>query len=458
MAEENDQQYGAEGTDLSLSGIIEALDTGKPMSESKDSDTQPAFDPNATMNYQQAGMPYPELPFANEENEGAAVPHSGGAASSNRDEASHGVDVAARAGSEGSAPARGRIGNRLDELFGPRRPDAAQADQPRAARSAAAKTRRPTTATQTRTRTPHEPPSVSAYGDSGSNFRPVNMEKSSYRIRGGGHKQKLSINSPAFLGLIAILSVVGIGIFLFAYNSLSSSISEGSSGYDFDLSTSQTREAIDSRVPILVNYIDTSIDDAIAILSDAGQFVYANESYRPDSPDDSAEGREMLSMPQEMSSELMEGYYEGGYNAFSPEELAEYFNGAYAFDMARGDLGSWNKIRYVNLNATGIDDEMARLADLQELSGESVTISDQGTDSRGNKVIQGQKVIEGETILYFKIAACPFNSIYNAKTLSVNSVYVTCTVASYDFFTGSDTITPDSEPEADSGDEAEAGS
>jgi len=236
--------------------------------------------------------------------------------------------------------------------------------------------------------------------------------------------------------------VVGVGVVYYVSNGLNDALTGTTSGTDFQLTQDETRAAIDGRIPILINLVDASIDDVHGSLTDAGQYIFSNSRYQPDSPDTGATSAELVSMPQTMTDDQMLGYYEGGYNAYSPEELTQYFNGAFSLDLARGDMGSWNKLRYVNLNAVSIDDEVAHLADFQQLSGDTVTISAQGLDSRGNHVVQGQKVIDGERILYFKIAACAFNDVYNAKTLSDSSVYVTCTVATYDFFTGVETITP----------------
>lgn len=401
MAEENGSKTNADQADLSLTALIKALDSATALPSAPKSDAPSAFDPNATMDYQQAGASYPELPFAQEKTEAPQAPQAQSRAPrttrTQRGSAHNPLAVSGHTVATTSAnPARSSLGAGASE-----------------ARS--------------------------------SNYRPVNTDKTTYKIRGGGNEQRFKMRSPVFVVASALLVVIGIAIFALGLSNLSGSLSGGSTGGStFDVTPAQTREALDSRLPALTSYVDASIEDTSAALTAAGQFLYTNGRYQPDSPDVSATGSELVSMPQQMTEEQMAGYYEGSYNAYSPEELMLYFNGTYVLDMARGDLGSWNKLKYVNFNATSIDDEMMRLAELQGLTGESVTISDQGVDSRGNKVIQGQKVIggeEGERILYFKIAACPFNDIYSAQKVSSESVYLTCTLSTYDFFTGSDTIT-----------------
>ncbi|MDR3136950.1 MAG: hypothetical protein LBU07_06055 [Coriobacteriales bacterium] len=269
-----------------------------------------------------------------------------------------------------------------------------------------------------------------------SSFKPIDIHRSTYQIRGGGIAQGRSATVTLLLALlvVAALIILGFGFFKLVAMLSSTGITKTS------LTPTQTREAIDPRLPLLSNYVSYGMDDMVTELENGGQSLYVNARYQPDSPDPNAEWREVISMPSAMSTEQIQGFYEGSYNAYSLTELEQLFNGAYTLDMARGNLGSWNKLKYVNLSATSIDDEMTRLLSLQGLTGEGVTISAQGMDSRGNKVVQGAKAV-GEQVYYYKVAACPFNEVYSASLITDNSVYISCTLANYDFYTGADTIT-----------------
>lgn len=401
MAEEKKQASGSDSVDLSLSAIIQALDEGTPMAEAQDPALEDAFDPNATMNYQEAGVSYPELPFADEENSSVQ---------------------------SGSARSQKRAADQADEML---------ADKSLKSRSSAAG-QSAETLTGATTRAARRSMDMSEFDNVSSNYRPVTARQSGYKIRGGGGRK---FNSPILIALCAVLVIVGAGVMIYTVNNLINSLSSTSNEVGFELTATETRSAIDSRIPTLIDYIDYGIEDATAALSES-QFIYTNDRYSPNNPDVTAVNTELVSMPNEMSTEQMEGYYSGEYNAYSIEELSEYFNGAYVLDLARGDLGNWNKLKYINLTATSIEDEMSHLADVQGLTGDTVTITAQGADSQGNLVIQGQKVLEGERILYFKIAACPFNEIYNAESIGSSSVFISCTIATYDFYTGYDEITP----------------
>ena len=454
MANENHHKSNTDSTDLNLTAIINSLGSEALLenTESKaKTSIDASFDPNATLDYQQAGASFPELPFANEEFSGNAAGYT---FEDIAEDYIWDVDGAYKQRIAALQDAEKLPGSLSGELKQVPLDEEEMDSQPEEASASLHNPRRRETSKATTPAanrlTPQSSRDTSLLGNLSSKntgslknkYRPLNTAKSNYRIRGGGKAQRYSLRSPVFLFLSLILVAVGVGVSIFGISSIAGSVSNNSTGYEFNLTPAQTREAIDSRIPILVNYADTSIESTIEYQVNLGQFVYPNSRYQPDSPDPDAVSGELVSMPQEMTEEQMEGYYQGAYNAYSPEELATYFNGAYVLDMAHGELGGWNKLKYVNFNAASIDNEMEHLASIQGLSGDTVTISAQGVDSRGNRIIQGKKVVDGEWVLFFRIAACPFNEIYNASTLSEASIYITCTVASYDFFTGSDVITP----------------
>jgi len=495
MAKDSSRAPENDKSDLSLTGIIKALDLGDSSGADSSSDEASAFDPNATMNYQQAGMPYPELPFAEgssnmQDSQGLKrITDTGefqaqlesrisladsqdlrkapeAARGSRTRTRSEGTQAETRTQKEGtqaktrsqkgaaSAKTSTQKGSSSAKARTQKAPDADQAPAKTPAKTSAHKSSTPTKTAAQKNRASAAPrktpahsvakaPEVISAVSATSSFHPINVKQSTYKIRGGGRKWGVFAQSPVAIVAAILFLAVGIGVVYSAANSFMNSFSTvGGGGVEFNLTKEETRQAIDSRLPILIHYVDFTIEDTVWTLTEAGHNIFANERYQPDSLDTGAVTSELISMPQEMTEAQMNGYYEGGFNAYSPDELTEYFNGAFILDLARGELGSWNKLRYVNLNAAGILAEMEHLAALQQLSGETVTISAQGIDSRGNHVIQGAKVIDGERILYFKIAACLFKDVYYVKSLSNDSVYITCTVATYDFFSGVDTITP----------------
>lgn len=448
MTDEQSSQGDADKANLSLTAIIQALDSGAPMPNAQESEPQAVFDPNATMNYQQAGVSYPEFPFVGAEettpdNSPSYTKVELNTDSSTQDQNSTKTLKTSHAKTSSRRNPTGTTTQKPENACRSRKqapsqtkrslPKKAPAKTPLTFSSSPAKG-----VSNAKTRPARRILGSSDYDDSRSSFKPINTQKSSYKIRGGGN---FSFRSPALLVVCALLVLAGLGILIYGLSTFFDAFSTTSPNSGVEVTTAETREAIDSRIPVLLDYVDTSIEDTTAAITESGQFLYANSSYQPDSPDIGAAGNELVSMPQEMSEEQLAAYYESSYSAYSIKELEQYFNGMYVLDMARGDLGSWNKLKYVNLNASSIEDEMAHLATLQGLVGDTVTVSAQGLDSRGNKVIQGQKAMDGNRVLYFKIAACPFSDIYSISTVSDASVYITCTLASYDFFTGSDTIT-----------------
>jgi len=484
MAEDSSPLADKGSDDLNLTGLIKALGSEESPAEAATKEAPSAFDPNATMDYQQAGMPFPELPFADsgsikkspqasrEASKGTSLQtqtrsrstqarsqtprKSQGTGSRTPAHANKGgvpagaKKTSTQAPKKSPAQAQRKTSAQASKKPTTQAPKKSSLQAPRQSPSQAPKQ----SPSQAPKQSPSQAPKLSPLQapkqspDPGrlpqvvSAFKPMDTSHPTYKIRGGGRRWGFLARSPVAIIAAVLFFAVGLGLVATAVNSFMGVFANTGSGTEFNLTKTQTREAIDGRMPLIINYVDLTIEETRQQLSDAGHFVFANDRYQPDSLDTGAVTSELVSMPQQMTNEQMAGYYEGGFNAYSPEELAEYFNGAFMLDLARGELGSWNKLRYVNFNATSLEDEMAHLADLQQLSGDTVTISAEGIDSRGNRVVQGQKVIDGERILYFKIAACLFKDVYNNKSLTADSVYITCTVATYDFFSGVDTITP----------------
>ena len=439
MDKDNNSQFNTENdeksnsVDLSLSGIIDALDKNDLAQYAENSsqsaqEKQGSADPNSTMNYREAGVSFPEFPFADEKNDIEAQP--------DEDEDNTLMPRSQKINDSGAIRSHRNTGSSSPNSTGGISSPEQNASMLPGKRASSAKA-------NAKARAASSSADLEQYGDFnnlGSSFRPVNVKSPGYKIRGGG-KHGANRSLPAIIVAAVVFAGIGIAALVFGLSGFFGFMTGSSNTADFELSTVETREAIDSRIPVLLNGIDSSIEDFTAAIAET-QFTYTNDRYSPDSPDVSATSVELVSMPQDMTTEQMEGYYSGSYNAYSVDELAQFFNGAYMLDIARGDLGSWNKLRYANFNATSIEDEMARLAEIQGLVGDSVTISAEGTDSQGNLVRQGQIALDGERVLYFKIAACHFNALYSPKSLSDASVYITCTLSTYDFYTGSDEITP----------------
>jgi len=273
--------------------------------------------------------------------------------------------------------------------------------------------------------------------DQQGSYRPLDLKSSTYAIRGGGARQK---RSPVTLAVVVIVIVIGVGLTIFATQNILTTLLNAGQKNPITLTETEARSAVDSNMPVLLNIVNSDFDAVTQSFIDGGNNIFQDDRYVPDSVDPTAARKGIIRMPAGVTADFMTGFYEGTYNAYTPDELQQYFNGSWVLDMTRGDLGSSFKVKYVNLNAKSIADEMSHLAGLQGLSGTGVSITAQGTDPRGNTVIQGTKAVDN-AIYYWKIAACPFNEVYTAKYIPANAVYISCTVATFDFITGSDPIT-----------------
>jgi hypothetical protein len=265
--------------------------------------------------------------------------------------------------------------------------------------------------------------------------KPV-RERDFYNIRGGGSAHMKSPLTSAILAAVVLSGVILLSVGLF---NLLSRLTTPSTAQVLTVTSEQTRNAIDANMPLLTGILDSDFDALQNGYIEHGFVIFANSRYMSDSPDPTALGRELVRMPVQVSDDSMTGFYEGGYSAYSPEELQQDFNGAWTLDMTRGDLGSLFKLKYVNLAAISLTDEMDHLARLQGVAGDGVTVVAQGKDSRGNTVRQGTRAI-GEVVYYWKIAACPFSEVYTADKIGDSAVYISVTLATYDFYTGGDVI------------------
>jgi len=283
------------------------------------------------------------------------------------------------------------------------------------------------------------PPSASIA--SPEDYHTIDMHDSGYRIRGGGGKHRHSIIVTIVAILIIGGAVGGLGYFL--YNTITALVQDTVVN-PITLTASETRAAVDDGMPVLTQWIDWGYDDAVDSFIEQGFNVYNNARYSSDSPDATASAREIVRMPDGVAEEDLTGFFEGSYNAYSIEELQRMFNGAWVLDMTRGDMGSYFKLKLVNLTTSGIDDEILHLLELQGLTGDGVTVKYQGEDARGNTIIQGTKAVD-DRVFYWRVAACLFNEVYTIRSLPDQAVYLTCTVATFDFYTTGAEETPASE-------------
>ncbi|MDR2109066.1 MAG: hypothetical protein LBP28_06380 [Coriobacteriales bacterium] len=261
-------------------------------------------------------------------------------------------------------------------------------------------------------------------------------ERDFYNIRGGGSAR---VRSPLVSGILAIVVLVGIVVIGSVLINTLSKLMTPSPIQAIVLTTEQTRSAIDSSLPLLTGILDSEFDAVQTGFTEQGLVLFSNSRYNSDTPDPTAQGRELVRMPKQVSDDFMTGFYEGGYSAYSLDELQAEFNGTWTLDMTRGDLGSLFKLKYANLNASSLADEMDHLALLQGLAGDGVNVVAEGTDSRGNTVRQGTRTVE-DVVFYWRIAACPFSAVYGAAAIGDSAVYISISLATYDFYTGAEEI------------------
>jgi hypothetical protein len=264
-----------------------------------------------------------------------------------------------------------------------------------------------------------------------ANFKALEMRSSNYKIRGGGSAR---MHTPLVTAILAAVVIVGfVGLIAILRNTIELFTTDTYVS-PITLTEEQTRSAIDEGLPLLKDIVWWTFDDILETYTERGDTLFVNERYIADAPDYTASGKEIVRMPTDTTEEQIQGFYEGKYNAYDIEELQTLFNGAWTLDVTHGDKGEFLRARYVNLAAKSIEHEMDHLQQLQGLTGDGVTLMGSGVDDRGNSYIEGSRT-DDEATIYWRIAACPFDEVYSLKALPDTAVYISCTVASYNFFT-----------------------
>jgi hypothetical protein len=251
------------------------------------------------------------------------------------------------------------------------------------------------------------------------------------------------------VALAAVIVLAGVGLLYFGITTLTKQLAAPTEQVEaFALTADQTRAALDGGMPALPELMSLYWEEEHQQLLDAGLNVFVSTRQSLDTPDPTAGGQEYLKVPTGVTEEQVQGFYQGSYNAYTVDELVGNFNGAWLMDDAVGDMGRYIRIKYANFNATSIGDEIMHLAQLQGFSSGNSRTLYQGPDDHDNTVmigtttlegeIPGTSILEGTTTLYWRIAACPFGEIYYTGNMPSSAVYVSCVVATYDFYTGSD--------------------
>jgi hypothetical protein len=258
------------------------------------------------------------------------------------------------------------------------------------------------------------------------------------------------------IALIAAVVIAGIGLLAFLFTGpLQEFLGDKPKANTITLTTAQTREAIDSEMPRLIDNINYSAEEAYAVFTEAGWNVKLSDRMTSDDPDKSATGGEVIHLaPSADLAVLDQGYYEGGFDAYDFEELQESFNGAWMLALSRGDMGAYSQIKYLNFAATSLEDEMAHLRTLQGLNDDSSAVDNEGIDEFGNAYVQGYTVV-GETTYFWKLVGIAFSDYYRGqdrRDLPQTAVFVKCTVASFDFY-GAGALPKDEPPASETEEE-----
>jgi hypothetical protein len=286
-----------------------------------------------------------------------------------------------------------------------------------------------------------------------SDFHQASLADNTYHIRGGGTRHNR--RTPLMVTFIAVVLLVGVGLLAFLFmGPLQGLLGDKPKPDIVTLTSTQTREAIDSEMPKLIDYLAYSTDDAYALFAEAGWNVTPSERITAEDTGESTIGGEIIHLAPSVDPTILnQGYYEGGFDAYDFDELQRSFNGGWMLALSQGAEGASSQLKYLNFAATSLKDEMSHLRTLQGLDGELSAVDKEDVDGFGNTYIQGYTVV-GETTYFWKIIGIAFGEYYHGqdrRSLPETAVFVKCTVANFDFY-GAGTF-----PETETETEGEAG-
>jgi chemotaxis protein histidine kinase CheA len=393
-------------------------------------------DPNATMTYAAAGADYPELPLVSEitPKEEPPVAQKTSTRKSMRTQPAGERDTA-------------RANSTAKTSSSSTRSTQTKSSQARASSSDASPTaRKSRTGKSSTVKKQAAPPAASKTGKAvkrtasltsladPKNFQTAALDDNSYKIRGGGKRHNKA--TPVLTILIAVVIIAGIGVLGFALSrALTELLVEKPADNVITLSAADTRAAVDSEMPKLVDVIWQSPDEAMATFVEAGWNVFSN-ARNSDNPDGTSQGSEIIHLNAQGTEDSLKGYYESEFNAYDFDELQTNFNGGWMLDLSSGERGRYAQVKYVNFSAESLEDEMEHLRSLQGLSEGSSIIDAQGLDEFENTYIQGYTVF-GDTTYFWKLIGIGFNDYYRGqdkRNVPDTCVYMKCTIATFDFY------------------------
>jgi hypothetical protein len=412
-------------------------------------------DPNATMSYKALGEDYPEIPFietAGVEGDGnsssSAAGPSSAAARTTRTTRATGATGAT--GTTSSTTSRTRASASSTTKKSQPVADASATEMPRkrqpATSSIPAPSSTPSTSSSTRgaggaetmsgRRTSSQRTQRSEALANPQDFQQARFTDSGYRIRGGGTRHYRG--NPVLIGLVAVVVIAGIILLSFGLRSaFEALLVEKPDVSVITLTPSETREAIDSQMPHMLDYRDSSVESAYASFVDSGWNVVIDPRASSNNPDKSATGSEIIHLSSGVDPTILDhGYYQGEFDAYNFDELQQSFNGAWMFDISRGDMGFYLQLEYINFSSTSLADELERLRASQGLADANAVVDLEKVDDYGNNLIRGYSVID-EVTYYWELVGINFEEYYSGqdrRSLSEASVFVKCRIANFDFY------------------------
>jgi hypothetical protein len=230
--------------------------------------------------------------------------------------------------------------------------------------------------------------------------------------------------------IIVVLVLAGIGIYIGVNIYVSGGVAS------IGLNAQTTRTAIDDSLPALPRLIASGSPINSQSLGVNSQDLHAPLRYVPALGAKKASGSQLVYMPVALPDQsFLDGYYEGGYSAYSASELQEYFNGAYVIDSNSDSRGKTYTLSYANLSSQGIPQELEYLSQKEGLADYKQNVKQTGNDSEGYLCQRGTIKL-GKKTYYYQLRVADFSKVYKAQILTTPAVYAEFELGTYNFCKG----------------------
>jgi hypothetical protein len=254
--------------------------------------------------------------------------------------------------------------------------------------------------------------------------KPVLSQKTLFSMEPLGYAGSV-YEDPRGLGILRIGLVICVALSLVVV------IVSGAYVYQKALESQQDPPAIaalslqdNSRLPILVDYMSLGSETLATTLTN----TYSLHQVNSDSSRLS-----YMRIPDGMSEDVLSTYELAGISSLSIDDAATLLRDSWVITSVDNQNGHLLQLKFSDFTSGSETLVIRNHGELQGFSGDNSTVLLSGTDENGNTYSYGSLTSSDGSTLYWRVASCPLDEVYNVDALPNDAMYVGITVATYPF-------------------------